>query len=420
MSAAEDEIAESIERTLLEQARRNELRIGYVRTVTLLLTSSVGLAAHFDPSERTPITNFLISAAFAVGSLCLIFVLRAGYRPSYRLFFPFADVAMVLILFLTTTRRFDAEYLMTSGVLVNVAAVSALLAASGGLRLSRGSALLTTALSACFFGLVSTLAEQGPVRTAFAMSLLGGTGLLGMWMTDVVRTSMRSEVARTILTRFVAPTVVDRAHKDPLKLITEPRSLDSTVVVTDLRGFTSLSERASPPVVLEFLNRVQGTLAEVVHRHGGTIDKFMGDGMLAVFGVPEPQADHAARAIRAAAEMINAVHAIDRDSDARVRIGVGVHSGEVVAGCLGSGAKLEFTVIGDTVNTASRLEALTKEKGVSALVSDETLRRAAGSEGLPALAPVGEVVLRGRGAALSVHRIVEQEAPRSLGPQSLR
>jgi class 3 adenylate cyclase len=252
------------------------------------------------------------------------------------------------------------------------------------------------------------------------MSLLGGTGLLGMWMTDVVRTSMRSEVARTILTRFVAPTVVDRAHKDPLKLITEPRSMDSTVVVTDLRGFTSLSERAPPPVVLEFLNRVQGTLADVVHRHGGTIDKFMGDGMLAVFGAPEPQADHAARAIRAAADMVNAVHAIDRGSDARVRIGVGVHSGEVVAGCLGSGAKLEFTVIGDTVNTASRLETLTKEKGVSALVSEETLRRAEGSKGLPPLAPVGEVVLRGRAAPLSVHRIVEQEAPRSLGPQSLR
>jgi len=306
-------------------------------------------------------------------------------------------------------------------VLVNLGAVCALLAVSGGLRLNRGSALITTALAATIFAVGTTLAGFGALRTAFPMSLLLGAGLLGTWMTDIVRNSIQSEVARTILARFVPQRVIDDAHHDPLSLIAEPRSLDVTVVVTDLRGFTSLAERAPPGEVLGFLNRVQGELAEIVQRHGGTVDKFMGDGMLAVFGAPEPQDDHAVRALRAVSEIVGAVLRIDAEGAARVRIGIGVHSGEVVSGCLGSGVRLEFTVIGDTVNTASRLEALTKEKGAVALVSDETLRRAqAHTRELPLLEPVGEVTLRGRTQSLLVHRLIEGNLPSSLFPESLR
>jgi class 3 adenylate cyclase len=421
MRSAEEQIAESIESTLLEQARKNELRIGYVRVLTLALISAVNLAAHLDPTERAPITNFALTAACALGSVLLIVVLRRNYRPWLRLLMPFTDAAMVLLLFLTTTRKFEASYLLETGVLVNLGAVCALLAVSGGLRLTPGSALLTTVLAAAIFGLGTTLAGFGALRTAFPMSLLVGAGLLGTWMTDVVRRSMKSEVARTILSRFVPTRVIEQAHSNPLSLITEPRSLDATVVVTDLRGFTSLAEHATPAEVLGFLNRVQGELAEIVHRCGGTVDKFMGDGMLAVFGAPEPQPDHAFRALGAVAEMVAAVIRIDAEGAARVRIGVGVHSGEVVAGCLGSGVRLEFTVIGDTVNAASRLESLTKEKGAVALVSEETVRRAKSHGGnLPALEPVGEVFLRGRTQPLRVHRLVEPGLPRSLFPESLR
>jgi class 3 adenylate cyclase len=421
MRTAEEQIAESIDSTLLEQARRNELRIGYVRTVTLVLTSAVNLAAHLEPDERAPIRNFVLTAAFATASAIALVVLRRRYRPWLRFVMPFADAGLVLVLFLTTTRKFDPEYLRDTGVLVNLAMVCALLAVSGGLRLTRGAALLTTALGAAIFGLGTTLAGFGPVRTAFPMSFLLGAGLLGTWMTGIVRSSIESEVARTILSRFVPARVIEKAHKNPLSLITEPRSLDATIVVTDLRGFTSLAERVSPAEVLGFLNRVQGELAEIVQRRGGTVDKFMGDGMLAVFGAPEPQADHAARALGAVAEMVQAVLRIDREGTARVRIGIGVHSGEVVAGCLGSGVRLEFTVIGDTVNAASRLQSLTKDKGAVALVSEETLVRArAHSQELPNLEPIGEVVLRGRSQPLEVHRLTDPALPRSLFPDSLR
>ncbi len=132
----------------------------------------------------------------------------------------------------------------------------------------------------------------------------------------------------------------------------------------------------------------------------------MGDGMLAVFGAPETVADHArrgfgaARAIRSALETVNQARAARREPP--LRIGVGLHSGAVVTGCLGSGTRAEFTVIGDTVNTASRLEALTKEKGVDVIVSEETVRRLGAEEGVQAL---GEVAIRGRKEPLRVYAL---------------
>lgn len=157
-----------------------------------------------------------------------------------------------------------------------------------------------------------------------------------------------------------------------------------------------------------------------MHRHGGMVDKFMGDGMLAVFGAPEPLANHADSGLRAAAAIVAAMETLNgkraESGQAPVRVGVGIHSGLVVTGCLGSGARLEFTVIGDTVNTAARLEALTKERGVEILASDETMRRATiGAEltidGLRfAVETVGETAIRGRRESLGLHALIRTES----------
>jgi class 3 adenylate cyclase len=165
--------------------------------------------------------------------------------------------------------------------------------------------------------------------------------------------------------------------------------------VTDLRRFTALSESMEPAAVMELLSRVQGRLAEEVRRRGGTVDKFMGDGMLAVFGAPEALEDHAGAALAAAREMVEAVRGMG------LALGVGVHTGPVVAGCLGSGARLEFTVLGDTVNTASRLQDLTKEVGAPLCASGDTVTAAGGAE-RHGLLERGEIALRGRAAPVRV------------------
>jgi adenylate cyclase len=158
----------------------------------------------------------------------------------------------------------------------------------------------------------------------------------------------------------------------------------------------------APGDVFELLNRLQGALSEAVHACGGIVDKFMGDGMLAVFGATDPSPDHARRAIEAVRRIRQALVDLNRElSGGKLAIGVGVHSGSVVAGCLGGGSRLEFTVIGDAVNTTSRLEALTKEKGVDVLVSEETALRVPDAE----LQDLGVVAVRGRQQGIRVYTL---------------
>jgi class 3 adenylate cyclase len=200
-----------------------------------------------------------------------------------------------------------------------------------------------------------------------------------------------------VLRRFVPERVVSAAYRDPLALLGEPRALEVTALVTDLRDFTSYAEHRSPAEVFAFLDNIQSSLASIIHSHGGKVDKFLGDGILAVFGAPEPLADHAERALAAAAELLAA--ATDLGG---VKLGIGVHTGTVVAGCLGDGARLEFTVVGDTVNVAARLESMTKELRVPILASEDTVRAAGGRIDTCA---VGRVELRGRAGPVAVHTL---------------
>jgi len=168
------------------------------------------------------------------------------------------------------------------------------------------------------------------------------------------------------------------------------RLLTVTMLAADLRGFTSMSEKMSPDEVVRQLNAYHGTMLERIEEHGGALDKFIGDGILVVFGLDRELAkedDGASAAVACARDMLVA---LDRHNEVRsregnpaLRMGVGIHTGPVVAGNIGApGRRLEFTVIGDAVNTASRLEGLTKEAGTPVLISSDTVDRLKGRDGL--------------------------------------
>jgi adenylate cyclase len=431
-SVLRDEIAESVERTLLEEARRNELTVGYVRAATLLATNGLDWFAYRFPQlavqrDHHSLTVPLLSGLWLLVALAVAAALRRGrYHPAMRLWLPLLDGALILVLFANFLRVFGAEHFVRLGQLTVVGIACTLLAASGSLRLTRAAAVLTTAMGLAIYAALSIYALALSTQVVLGLVVLLGTGLLSVRMTAVVRRAVESEIGRATLERFLPAGVITSAHRDPLALVTAPRGVSATILVSDLRGFTGLAEKLAPEVVLALLNEVQGAFAAEVRVHGGMVDKFMGDGMLAVFreldGGPlaaagESPADHPARALRAANAMCAATVRINaawaRRGLAPVRIGVGVHTGPVVVGCLGSGARLEFTVIGDTVNTAARLEALTKEHGVAVLVSEETARRAGGAAG--ALTPIGEVAIRGRSEPLRVHALVPESEPQQAG-----
>jgi adenylate cyclase len=197
------------------------------------------------------------------------------------------------------------------------------------------------------------------------------------------------------------------------------QEVEVTIVFIDLRGFTSFAERADARQVVEFVNEFLELAVPTLTRHGGHVNKFVGDGVLGVFGAPVHLDDHADRALAAATEL---AHAVERRFGDRLGIGVGINSGRVLAGTIGGGGKLEFTVIGDPVNVASRVEEMTRETGDVVLLTEAT-RCLLSDE--PELEPRGAIRLKGRSEPVPVFglvaprpRIVQNPVPQGQGMPS--
>lgn len=397
-SSPRDEIARAVAATLDQEARANERRVSLVRLVAYLLVLLLDLWMWAAGARGI---HFVTGSLFAVGAAALLFALTRWIpaRRWFRFLVPVIDAALIYVLLDSRVAGLGLDPMF-----ISVSALACgLFAASGGLRFDTASAIWTALLAA---GLLIALLwpESSQLRVLYSVNAVVAIGLLNVWLTRLVRRAMQAEAGRGVLHRFLPRELVDAAFRAPTRAIGEPRAVEATVLVSDLRGFTSYAETLQPAEVLAFLNEFQGTLAAVVGAHGGTVDKFMGDGMLAVFGAHSPLPDHARRALEAAEGIRAAVAELNHSRAAPLRIGIGVHSGPVVAGFLGQGARLELTVIGDAVNTAARLEALTKEKGADVLVSGETTARAPDRP----LVSLGTVVLRGRKQPLEIFTLPSQ------------
>lgn len=196
--------------------------------------------------------------------------------------------------------------------------------------------------------------------------------------------ALAEQERRLRLARYFSPHVAAAlAERAP-----GPRRATATVLFCDVRGFTAYCDEREPELVLELLGRWFDIATRVVFEHGGMVDKLLGDGMMAAFGVPEPTPDAAGQAIRCAATLVERARDVDLDgTDSGLRVGVGVHTGPVVVGDLGSDTFVDFTVLGATVNLASRLESMTKELGVPVVISDAARRAAGDPLGLRSLGP---------------------------------
>ena len=383
------ELAASIDHTLQQQARLNEGSIAAIRVATLAAICGTEIWLLSGPSALGAQAPIFASWSFAYLLVSLITwgaLRRGAWSPALGFVLPFLDAGYTTARIAAVLSVAGIEHALYTQQLATVTAMASLLAISGAFRLDQRSALLTIGLGlAQYLGFAAWLGVD-PFHRAIHVSLIGAIGGSASALARLVRRAVHSEVTRLTLRRLLPAPVIDAADADPMALLTEPRSVEATIVVTDLRGFTAWAESQTPLEVLGFLNAAQGALAAAVLDEGGTVDKFMGDGMLAVFGAPHPLPDHAARAVRAAAAMVAAAERF-----APLSLGVGVHSGEVVVGCVGSGIRMEFTVLGDTVNTASRLEAATKDREVPVLISAATAERCG-----VALAGVGLLPIRGR------------------------
>ncbi|MFO0612164.1 MAG: adenylate/guanylate cyclase domain-containing protein [Polyangiaceae bacterium] len=215
----------------------------------------------------------------------------------------------------------------------------------------------------------------------------------------------REAKLRGDLGRFMSQELVDSIvrREHPLELGGERRTI--SVLFADVVAFTPLAETRKPEQVVALLNELFTILTEVVFRHGGVVDKFLGDSIMAMWGAPVAHADHAARALAAAEDMIRFLDAatVEWSSkyDVELRIGIGVNSGEAIVGNVGSNKRMEYTAIGDTVNIAARLESIARPNQV--LVGEATHRLA--GDRASGLRRLGAQVLSGRKTETVVYEL---------------
>jgi adenylate cyclase len=248
------------------------------------------------------------------------------------------------------------------------------------------------------------------VQIAFDPLLALTAGTLGTLAVLYVSEAMERQRVHDLFSRFVPADVVDQvvaSAGDNLRLGAVER--DCTVLFSDLRGFTSFSEKLPAARVIEVINCYLNEMTEAIMGAGGTLTAYMGDGIMAVFGAPLEQPDHADRALVTATEMIgprldrfNAWLA-EQGHDHRFVMGVGISSGPVMAGNIGSERRVEYTVLGDTANTASRLEGMTKGSGHMLFIADSTRQRM--QHPPDSLTLVGELEIRGRVGVVPVWTI---------------
>lgn len=221
-------------------------------------------------------------------------------------------------------------------------------------------------------------------------------------------------VQRSALERFLSPEVVELIAANPNNIRLGGTNQDVSVMFADIRGFTEISDRLAPERVVEILNEYFTRATDIIFDHGGTLDKYLGDGVMALFGAPLSKGNDAAHAVKAAIALQQTVEQLNRDATARgwpeLRVGIGINSGPAIAGNIGSPRRIDYTVIGDTVNVAARL--MTHALGGQILIARDTAQQLDNSFNIAALRPIQA---KGKSQPIPVYAVRWTPAHRSSG-----
>ena len=234
-----------------------------------------------------------------------------------------------------------------------------------------------------------------------ALATFGGTA----WQYFVEGRAKRE--MKQLFGRYVSPDVFAHLVADPSLARLGGQRREMTVLFSDIRGFTTASEKATPEAVVAQLNEYFSAMVAVLFRHQGTLDKFVGDMVMGLFGAPVTDPHHADHAVAAALEMVQELNRLNADWKTRgmptVDIGIGINSGDMIAGNIGSDTVMSYTVIGDSVNLGSRLESATKEHGVRILISEAVRSRL--TTDVPTR-EIGAITVKGKAQAIVVHEVI--------------
>jgi len=272
-------------------------------------------------------------------------------------------------------------------------AVCALALLMAGVVYGFNSALIYTLLALLagvgYFGVVCALFRAQNLWVAMVAPLAAGTlSFTGSTLTRFATEGREKRRYRKTLLKYLSPQLVQTIMQDFAweSLRAEKRHL--TVLFSDIRGFTSISEKMAPEAVVKTLNEHLNMMVSVVFNNHGTLDKFVGDCVMAYWGAPLPQPNHAGRAARAALEKLN--QKWQSEGRPTLKIGVGISTAEMLFGNIGSEQRMDFTVIGDSVNVGSRLEGATKDLHATIVISEATYQSI---RDMATVRPLGEITV---------------------------
>jgi len=328
--------------------------------VAIVLGGATSCSLQYLLVERTlrPVTALALSSGLPVHSripgvghrLAMAWTLASGV--------PFVSVGLVTVLGLTRD-DFDSTRVIGSSLFLAAVGLSIGLAA-----MLFAAQSVTNPLEE--FRQAVGRVEAGDLDTRVPIDDASEVGRLQAGFNLMVAGLAERERLRDAFGAFVDPALTERVLREGIDLAGE--EVELSLLFMDVRGFTTFSERADARDVVASLNALYEQVVPAVLRHGGHANKFIGDGLLAIFGAPDRLPNHAAAAVAAGLDIVELVR-----SGQTLRVGVGINSGAVVAGTIGGGGRLDFTVIGDPVNTAARVESATRQTGDDLLITGATL-----------------------------------------------
>ncbi len=359
---------------LLDPAASAEYGEQLAGALVLIGTSAVGLRDIVATPRSAAVPGVEVHAEIIDQILGGTFLTRPDWAPGAEVF---AAVILSAILIVT---------LVLTGPVIGAVAALVLVAAAG---------------AASWFAFANGQLVLDPILPTIAT--------LGVYVADtallLLLTDRERQFVRNAFSHYLAPSLVERLAEDPAALALGGETREITLLFSDIRGFTSLSERMDPQDITSLLNRFLTPMTNVLLTNDATIDKYMGDAIMAFWNAPLATPDHPRRACLAALAMLDMLAELNRHEETPLKIGIGLNTGVCCVGNLGSEQRFSYSAIGDPVNVAARVEGLTKQFGLQILMSENTKVHASGL----ALLEVDLVRVVGRGEPVSIFTLLGDE-----------